>query len=291
MQSFAVKELLACYARGVFPMADAREDDGVFLIDPERRGVIPLDGFHVSRRLARTVRAEPFQVRFDSAFAEVVAACATQSVDGRAETWINHPIEQLYGELHRQGHAHSVECWQDGRLVGGLYGVSLKGAFFGESMFSHVRDASKVALVHLVARLIAGGFRLLDTQFQTEHLTQFGTQEISRREYHRRLALALAVEADFQLGGLSSAGGGAAGVDSAAAGVGGVGLGTGGIGSVAGLASAGLGAAGAGLVEAPGFAASGEGLGAGGLAGATGATGTTAGLSGCAVLQVISQAS
>jgi leucyl/phenylalanyl-tRNA--protein transferase len=197
MDDFGARELLACYARGVFPMADAREDARVFLIDPERRGVIPLDGFHVSRRLARTVRAEPFEVRIDAAFAEVVAACAAAG-PGRLETWINGPIEQLYGQLHAAGYAHSVECWLEGELVGGLYGVALEGAFFGESMFSRRTDASKVALVHLVARLIAGGFTLLDAQFQTEHLAQFGAQEISRREYHRRLSRALRVRGEFQ---------------------------------------------------------------------------------------------
>jgi leucyl/phenylalanyl-tRNA--protein transferase len=197
MESFSARDLLACYARGVFPMADAREDARVFLIDPERRGVIPLDRFHVGRRLARTVRADPYEIRVDTAFHEVVLACAAPA-PGRAETWINRPIERLYLKLHQMGFAHSVECWQDGELVGGLYGVALKGAFFGESMFSRRRDASKVALVHLVGRLIAGGFTLLDTQFLTEHLTQFGAEEIGRREYRRRLERALAADADFQ---------------------------------------------------------------------------------------------
>jgi len=197
MDDFSARELLACYARGVFPMADARDDERVFLIDPERRGVIPLKGFHVPQRLARFVRREPFAVRIDTAFAEVVAACA-EAAPGRLETWINGPIERLYGQLHAAGYAHSVECWLGEELVGGLYGVALQGAFFGESMFSRRTDASKVALVHLVARLIAGGFTLLDTQFQTEHLAQFGAQEISRRDYHRRLARALQAPAEFQ---------------------------------------------------------------------------------------------
>ncbi|HEX5262598.1 MAG TPA: leucyl/phenylalanyl-tRNA--protein transferase [Phenylobacterium sp.] len=196
MAQFDARDLLSCYARGVFPMADAREDDRVFLIDPERRGVLPLHGFHVSRRLARTVRGEPFEIRVDTAFQDVVQACAA-SGPGRAETWINHPIEGLYVRLYELGFAHTVECWQDGELVGGLYGVSLDGAFFGESMFSRRRDASKVALVHLVARLLAGGYRLLDAQFMTEHLSQFGAVEISRLDYHRRLALALSATADF----------------------------------------------------------------------------------------------
>ena len=197
MPDFDARDLLDCYARGVFPMADARDDERVFLIDPERRGIIPLDGLHVSKRLARTVRAEPYKIRIDTAFHEVVLACAA-SGPGRTETWINHVIEKLYLELFELGFAHSVECWKDGALVGGLYGVSLQGAFFGESMFSRARDASKVALVHLVARLIAGGYRLLDAQFMTEHLSQFGAMEISRTDYHRKLGFAMGSGADFQ---------------------------------------------------------------------------------------------
>jgi leucyl/phenylalanyl-tRNA--protein transferase len=188
-------------------MADARDDARVFLIVPERRGVIPLERFHVPRRLARTVRAEPFEIRTDTAFARVVAACAEAAPD-RTETWINGPIERLYRQLHEMGQAHSVECWRDGELVGGLYGVALRGAFFGESMFSRRTDASKVALVHLVARLIAGGFLLLDTQFLTDHLARFGAEEIPRREYQKQLARALRVEAEFQR--LASTGGAAA---------------------------------------------------------------------------------
>jgi leucyl/phenylalanyl-tRNA--protein transferase len=230
-QPFDARDLLSCYARGVFPMADAREDERVFLIDPERRGVIPLDGFHVSRRLARTVRAEPFEIRADSAFRAVVQACA-DARPGRTETWINHPIEDLYVQLHELGFAHTVECWLDGELVGGLYGVSLHGAFFGESMFSRRTDASKVALVHLVARLIAGGYRLLDAQFMTEHLTQFGAVEISRLDYHRRLAWALSAEGDFQC---------AAGVGAEGAGVRtGVAAGPGARAGAAGAAAGGL---------------------------------------------------
>lgn len=204
MESFSPRDLLACYARGVFPMADAREDARVFLIDPERRGVIPLQDFHLAKRLARTVRGDHFEVRVDTAFHDVVLACAAPG-PGRTETWINRPIERLYLKLHDMGFAHSVECWRDERLVGGLYGVALKGAFFGESMFSRCRDASKVALVHLVARLLAGGFTLLDAQFMTEHLAQFGAEEISRREYQKRLAVALAADADFQRAGAGGA--------------------------------------------------------------------------------------
>jgi leucyl/phenylalanyl-tRNA--protein transferase len=200
MAEFDARDLLECYARGVFPMADARDDERVFLIDPERRGVIPLDGMHVSKRLARTVRADPYEIRTDTAFHQVVLACAAPGPE-RTETWINHTIEALYVRLHELGFAHSVECWKDGELVGGLYGVSLQGAFFGESMFSRARDASKVALTHLVARLIVGGYRLLDAQFMTDHLSQFGALEVSRADYHRRLGRALATEGEFQRAG------------------------------------------------------------------------------------------
>jgi leucyl/phenylalanyl-tRNA--protein transferase len=268
MSAFDARDLLDCYARGVFPMADAREDARVFLIDPERRGVIPLAGFHVPKRLARTVRADPFEVRFDTAFHEVVLACAA-SGPGRTETWINRPIERLYLQLHEIGHAHSVECWQDGELVGGLYGVSLRGAFFGESMFSRRRDASKVALVHLVARLIAGGFVLLDAQFMTDHLSQFGAQEIGRGDYHRRLNRALEVTADFYVGGRTSGGG---------AGTGGALISNAGAGGVTAFAG--------GRVSTLGSAASGA-LAAGGRAGAAAATVGA----GAVALQLIAQAS
>jgi leucyl/phenylalanyl-tRNA--protein transferase len=177
-------------------MADSRTDPRIFLLDPDERGVIPLDAFHVPKRLARTVRQEPFEIRIDTAFREVVALCAA-SAPGREETWINGRIRELYGQLHDRGSAHSVESWADGELLGGLYGVELGGAFFGESMFSRARDASKVALVHLVGRLLAGGFVLLDAQFLTEHLEQFGATLIGRAAYHRRLHGALEVEADF----------------------------------------------------------------------------------------------
>ena len=194
---FDLEDLIACYRRGVFPMADARDDERIFLVDPERRGVLPLQGFHIPKRLARTVRADPFQVRIDTAFDAVVEACALAR-PGRTETWINSSIQAMYGALYRRGQAHSIECWQDGALVGGLYGVTLAGAFFGESMFSTARDASKVALVHLVARLTIGRFKLLDAQFITEHLSQFGAREISRAQYRAKLATALAVpDADF----------------------------------------------------------------------------------------------
>jgi leucyl/phenylalanyl-tRNA---protein transferase len=207
LDTFSVDDLIDCYRRGVFPMADARHDRRVFLVDPARRGILPLDGFHVSHRLARTVRSDRFEVRVDSVFSTVVAACAAPRA-GRMETWINEPIQQMCDALFDRGVAHSVESWLDGRLVGGLYGLQLGGAFFGESMFSTERDASKVALTHLVARLKFGGFRLLDTQFLTEHLSTFGAEEISRADYGRRLAQALKVGADF--GRLGPYGGGAA---------------------------------------------------------------------------------
>jgi leucyl/phenylalanyl-tRNA--protein transferase len=193
---FDVETLIDCYRRGQFPMAETRTDETIYLIDPDKRGVIPLDRFHLSHRLARTIRSGRFQVRIDSAFADVIVECAKPQ-PGRSETWINATIEHLYGELYARGMAHSVEAWLDGRLVGGLYGVALGAAFFGESMFSRERDASKVALAHLVARLRAGGYRLLDAQFITDHLAQFGAEEIARAAYHRRLALALSGEGDF----------------------------------------------------------------------------------------------
>jgi leucyl/phenylalanyl-tRNA--protein transferase len=191
-----VEDLLTWYEQGVFPMADARDDEAVYLIDPAERGVIPLGGFHLPRRLARTVRQNLYQVRIDTAFDAVVAQCAAAGPD-RPETWINRPIQALYRQLFARGHAHSVECWLGGELVGGLYGVSLGAAFFGESMFSTARDASKVALVHLVARLRIGRYHLLDTQFLTDHLAQFGAVDIPRPDYRRRLNVALERVADF----------------------------------------------------------------------------------------------
>jgi leucyl/phenylalanyl-tRNA---protein transferase len=193
---FGPEELLRCYAHGVFPMAEARDDDRVFLVEPDQRGVIPLDAFHIPSRLRRTVRAEPFEVRLNTAFDAVLDACAAPGKD-REDTWINGPIRSLYLQLHARGHAHSLECWKDEALVGGLYGVSLGGAFFGESMFSRARDASKVALVHLVARLRHAGFVLLDAQFLTEHLSQFGAIETPQAAYLRRLKPALAASPDM----------------------------------------------------------------------------------------------
>nr|WP_279588498.1 leucyl/phenylalanyl-tRNA--protein transferase [Brevundimonas terrae] len=186
---------MRCYANGVFPMGEARDDPRVFLVEPDQRGIFPLDRFHIPTRLKRTVRSEPFDIRVNTAFLSVVDACASPA-KGREDTWINGPIRRLYGEIHALGHAHSVECWKDEVLVGGLYGVSLGSAFFGESMFSRMTDASKVALVHLVARLKRGGFTLLDAQFITEHLMQFGAQEIPQSAYLRKLAPALKIKAD-----------------------------------------------------------------------------------------------
>ncbi len=189
---FTADELIECYRHGVFPMAEDRDADEISLIDPHLRGIFPLDAFHVPKRLARTVRQDRFEVRIDTAFSTVVAECAEPEEDYREDTWINADIERLYGELHARGQAHSVETWREGQLVGGLYGVSIGRAFFGESMYSRETDASKVALVHLVGRLIAGGYTLLDAQFHTEHLEQFGLIEISREDYQVRLAGALA---------------------------------------------------------------------------------------------------
>ena len=185
--------LLQAYASGVFPMAETAGSAELFWVDPKRRGIIPLDGVHVSRRLARSFLREPFEIRVDHDFAAVVDACAE-----RPETWINGPIRRLYGDLHGMGYAHSVEIWHEGALVGGLYGVALGAAFFGESMFSRRRDTSKFALIALVARLNAGGFRLLDTQFVTDHLARLGAIEISRAAYRRHLDAAVARPARFR---------------------------------------------------------------------------------------------
>ncbi|MDE2630794.1 MAG: leucyl/phenylalanyl-tRNA--protein transferase, partial [Alphaproteobacteria bacterium] len=174
--------LLSAYAEGLFPMAERRDDPTLYWVSPQKRGIFPLDTFHVPKRLARTVRSDRFSVTADTAFAGVLLACA-EPAPGREETWINDEIVRLYTALHLSGHAHSLECRREGRLAGGLYGVQLGGAFFGESMFSRETDASKVALVHLVARLKMGGFKLLDAQFLTAHLARFGAVEIPRKTY------------------------------------------------------------------------------------------------------------
>jgi len=186
--------LLRAYAEGLFPMAERRGDPTLYWVSPEKRGILPLDSFHVPHRLARTVRSGAFTITADQAFREVMQACAAPG-PAREETWINDEILRLYIALHVGGHAHSIECWQDGELAGGLYGVRLGAAFFGESMFSRRRDASKVALVALVDGLKRGGFVLLDTQFITAHLTQFGAIEIPRAQYLMKLADALNHEA------------------------------------------------------------------------------------------------
>lgn len=196
--------LLRAYAIGIFPMAESRVDPELHWIDPDMRGVLPLDGLHVPRKLRAKIRRGIFEVRCNSAFQEVIQGCA-EPAENRPDTWINPVIEQLYNELFEMGFAHSVECWQDDELVGGLYGVSLGAAFFGESMFSRATDASKVALVHLVLRLRKGGFRLLDTQFTTPHLSRFGAEEIPREDYRRLLTKAVSSQAEFYSGGVSEA--------------------------------------------------------------------------------------
>ena len=188
--------LLRAYGLGIFPMAESRDDPRLFWVDPDTRGVIPLDAFHLSRRLARRVRSGVFEPRIDSDFSGVIQACA-EPRPGHPETWINDQIVALYAALFERGHVHTVECWREGRLVGGLYGVSLRGAFFGESMFSRETDASKVALVHLVDHLRNRGFRLLDVQFLTPHLETFGAIEVARADYQEMLRDALEVDARF----------------------------------------------------------------------------------------------
>jgi len=197
MVALSPQMLLKAYALGVFPMAEGRDDPEIYWIDPEARGVLPLETFHLPRRLRRTLRHNPFLVRVDTDFDAVIKACAAPG-PGRNDTWINNQIFHLNRQLFQMGFAHTVECWRDDRLVGGLYGIAIGGAFFGESMFSIERDASKVALAHLVLRLKLGGFLLLDTQFVTPHLQRFGAIEINRAEYRQRLARAIAATARFQ---------------------------------------------------------------------------------------------
>lgn len=193
------QDLLRAYALGIFPMAEARDDPEIHWVDPRHRGILPLDSFHTSRSLARRMRSGAFQVTADTAFAEVVTACAD-----RPETWISLRIQDLYQQLFQLGHAHSIEVWQGDSLVGGVYGVTLGAAFFGESMFSRVTDASKIALAHTVDHLRAGGFQMFDTQFLTPHLASLGGEEIPRAAYRQMLAKALTVMAEFQPSGYSS---------------------------------------------------------------------------------------
>ena len=188
--------LLKAYACGIFPMAESADDPTIYWVEPETRGIIPLESFHVPTRLARTVRSDRFSIHINRDFTGVLDGCA-EPQPGRTTTWINPRIRTLYHKLYDIGHCHSVEAYENGKLAGGLYGVCLGRAFFGESMFHRSRDASKVALVHLIARLKAGGFALLDTQFVTDHLTTFGALEVSSRQYHKLLEAALIGEADF----------------------------------------------------------------------------------------------
>ncbi|MDY8110642.1 leucyl/phenylalanyl-tRNA--protein transferase [Fulvimarina sp. 2208YS6-2-32] len=192
--------LLKAYACGIFPMAESADDPNIFWVDPVERGILPLDGLHVSRSLKKTIRRNVFDITVDTAFVAVLDGCAEPAPD-RTETWINATVRDLYIALYRKGFAHSVEAWKDGRLVGGLYGVSLGGAFFGESMFSRATDASKVALVFLCERLIRGGYTLLDTQFLTGHLARFGAIEIPRDDYQLLLAEAIEAETTFYSAG------------------------------------------------------------------------------------------
>lgn len=188
--------LLKAYSCGIFPMAESASDSALYWIEPEHRGILPLNSVHVPRRLARTVRQNRFEVRIDNDFEAVIDGCA-EAQTGRQSTWINKRIRNLYGDLFDLGHCHTIETWQDGKLLGGLYGVHLSGAFFGESMFSRQRDASKVALIYLAARLKSGGFSLLDTQFLTDHLISFGAVEVSREKFQRLLDDALLGSGDF----------------------------------------------------------------------------------------------
>ena len=196
MTAITPQVLLKAYTAGIFPMAESADDPALYWIEPEERGVIPLKGFHISRSLRKAVRQTPFEIRVDTAFEAVISACA-EKTDTRDVTWINHRILKLYMQLHKMGCCHSVESWQDGQLVGGLYGVRIGAVFFGESMFSRADDASKVALVHLVARLNAGGFKLLDAQFLNSHLAQFGTYTVPKKLYRPILEDALDGNGDF----------------------------------------------------------------------------------------------
>lgn len=196
MTKLSPQMLLEAYRLGFFPMAEARDSDSLMWVRPEERGVFPLNAFHIPRSLRKVLRQDRFHVRTDTAFGEVLRLCGSKDA-GREETWINKEIARAYGSLHEMGYAHSVECWRDGRLVGGLYGVAINGAFFGESMFSLETDASKVALCHLVARLKFGGYHLLDTQFLTPHLQRFGGVAIPASEYEDRLVEALRLKGDF----------------------------------------------------------------------------------------------
>jgi leucyl/phenylalanyl-tRNA--protein transferase len=196
MSTITPQILLKAYAAGIFPMAESADDNALYWIEPEERGIFPLGAFHVPRSLKRQVRRRAFEVRINTAFGQVIDACAAKTADRRT-TWINGRIRSLYGQLYKMGCCHTIECWRDEQLVGGLYGVRIGAAFFGESMFSRATDASKVALVHLVARLKAGGFVLLDAQFMTPHLARFGARPVGRDDYRGMLEAAIDRDADF----------------------------------------------------------------------------------------------
>lgn len=196
MTTITPQILLKAYAAGIFPMAESAEDAALYWVEPDERGIIPLRSLRISHSLRKQVRKQTFEIRIDTAFLEVIEACAAKTKN-RKSTWINARICKLYDQLHKMGHCHSVECWRDGKLVGGLYGVKIGAAFFGESMFSRATDASKVALVHLVARLNAGGFQLLDAQFMNPHLKTLGAIVISKADYRELLPSAIEASADF----------------------------------------------------------------------------------------------
>ncbi|HEX7110201.1 MAG TPA: leucyl/phenylalanyl-tRNA--protein transferase [Aestuariivirga sp.] len=197
MTTITPQILLKAYAAGIFPMAETAEDTALYWIEPDERGIIPLRGLRISHSLRKRLRKQAYEIRVDTAFPEVIEACAAKTKT-RKSTWINERIRKLYNQLHKMGHCHSVECWKDGKLVGGLYGVKIGAAFFGESMFSRATDASKVALVHLVARLNAGGFQLLDAQFMNPHLKTLGAIVISKADYRELLPSAIEASADFR---------------------------------------------------------------------------------------------
>ena len=282
--------LLKAYACGIFPMAESAEDNALYWIEPERRGILPLDRVHVPRRLARTIRQGGFEVRIDNDFDTVIEGCAAPRA-GRRSTWINGRIRSLYADLFALGHCHTVEVWEGDDLIGGLYGVHLGRAFFGESMFSKARDASKIALVYLVARLKFGGFELLDTQFVTGHLARFGAIEVGRAEFQRLLEAALYCPkiGNVEGGGVGFfggrfLGGAAGGVAATAAGA------VAGFGAAAGFdAGAAAGAAASAGASAAGAAASAAG--AAGLPGAAAFCSLPAGTTGSFVLQLVSQTS
>lgn len=282
--------LLKAYACGIFPMAESAEDNALYWIEPERRGILPLDRVHVPRRLARTIRQGGFEVRIDNDFDTVIEGCAAPRA-GRRSTWINGRIRSLYADLFALGHCHTVEVWEGDDLIGGLYGVHLGRAFFGESMFSKARDASKIALVYLVARLKFGGFELLDTQFVTGHLARFGAIEVGRAEFQRLLEAALYCPkiGNVEGGGVGFfggrfLGGAAGGVAATAAGA------VAGFGAAAGFdAGAAAGAAASAGASAAGAAASAAG--AAGVPGAAAFCSLPAGATGSFVLQLVSQTS